>query len=654
MPQATYDTYSRLSNATPAIAARATTPRTDPCADPRPACPTCGGLQCLCRPRFFPGQLLTDADLNLLQKYVIEKNRLHNRSLHGWGVACGLEVVCDPCSSRNVVVRAGHALAPCGDDIVVCGDTTVDVCALIDACRPATTAACESPYSAVPRDCRSGPQRWVLAICYDERPTRGMTAQLGAGDTSCGKRCSCGGSGACGCGGNAVATSCSNCGGSSAGGGCGCNGSSTSRGAARRAYQPQCEPTQMCEGYRFIAYPAPAAYTGLPPFNPRDPNAGQSSLPAGFFAWLYANRKQFGPLIERVLCCMTQALQLRAELVEGRLNNDGSALDAVANYAQAVREFAASFAVHRCSFVSKVDTIANGARDAISRLRSVQPLTPAARGELDTHYWAVQNVWFEILSECFCSALLPPCPEPAVSNCVPLAVVTVASAGNDSSCRIGEICNWEERKLLITWRTIGYWFSWLPWQALRAQLANLCCGSSRGGSTFFALLVLVGLIVDRLSPNASPTVAHLPNPGTTGTGVPVGASAAPAAAFAAARVRDASAPSTTTSASTPATGASSATDPIAAALASNNLFFHLAGDFQKLRSRADAEAGPLAALAPFWSKLAARLSDASALDPLGNVADSAAPADVAALLTRVDELQRRVDAQGVLIDRLKK
>ena len=42
-------------------------PRTasDPCASP---CPECGGLQCLCRPRFFAGQLLTDEDLNRLDQ----------------------------------------------------------------------------------------------------------------------------------------------------------------------------------------------------------------------------------------------------------------------------------------------------------------------------------------------------------------------------------------------------------------------------------------------------------------------------------------------------------------------------------------------------------------------------------------------------------
>ena len=35
-----------------------------PTCDPAPVCPACGGLECLCRPRFFAGQLLTEDDLN--------------------------------------------------------------------------------------------------------------------------------------------------------------------------------------------------------------------------------------------------------------------------------------------------------------------------------------------------------------------------------------------------------------------------------------------------------------------------------------------------------------------------------------------------------------------------------------------------------------
>src|SRR4029450_7261341 len=87
--------------------------RPTPVCDPRPPCPACGGLECLCRPRFFAGQLLTEEDLNRLERYVVEKNKLHTRYLNGSGVVCGLEVVCDPCSTSNVTVRTGYALSPC-------------------------------------------------------------------------------------------------------------------------------------------------------------------------------------------------------------------------------------------------------------------------------------------------------------------------------------------------------------------------------------------------------------------------------------------------------------------------------------------------------------------------------------------------------------
>src|SRR5688572_15495378 len=164
---------------------------------PSRACPACGGLECLCRPRFFAGQLLTEEDLNRLDHYIVAKHRLHNRYLHGWGVVCGLDVVCDDCGP-GVVVQSGYALSPCGDDIVVCRDTPVPVCDLVDACRREVPRDCEEPQ---PVGCDEGAKQWVLAICYDERPERGaVPLRPTGGDCGCG----CGGakgSGGCGCGG---------------------------------------------------------------------------------------------------------------------------------------------------------------------------------------------------------------------------------------------------------------------------------------------------------------------------------------------------------------------------------------------------------------------------------------------------------------------
>ncbi len=63
------------------------------CQEPSgPNCSCCTGLECLERPRYFAGMLLTETELGSEQEYVRAKNRLHNRYLHGWGVVCGLQV----------------------------------------------------------------------------------------------------------------------------------------------------------------------------------------------------------------------------------------------------------------------------------------------------------------------------------------------------------------------------------------------------------------------------------------------------------------------------------------------------------------------------------------------------------------------------------
>ena len=185
-----------------------------PC-DPSPeTCPTCGGLECLCRPRFFAGQLLTEENLNHLNQYIIKKNQLHNRYLHGTGVVCGLEVSSDPCDDRRVSIAEGYALSPCGNDIVVCAEDSVDICELIQDCRSKEPRDCR-PYAKPDKNCRGVEETWLLAICYEETASRGITALR----SSSGKK------------------SCSD---------------TPPRGAP-----PQCEPTQVCEGYRYRLFKMP-------------------------------------------------------------------------------------------------------------------------------------------------------------------------------------------------------------------------------------------------------------------------------------------------------------------------------------------------------------------------------------------------------------
>ena len=68
------------------------------------------------RPRFFTGQLLTAADLELEQQYHREQAKLHNRSLHGFGIVCGLKVSVD---AGQILVEPGLALDCEGNEIVV-------------------------------------------------------------------------------------------------------------------------------------------------------------------------------------------------------------------------------------------------------------------------------------------------------------------------------------------------------------------------------------------------------------------------------------------------------------------------------------------------------------------------------------------------------
>ncbi|MEO8653185.1 MAG: hypothetical protein ABI409_03580 [Ramlibacter sp.] len=609
------------------------TARADPCADPAPPCPACGGLKCLCRPRFFPGQLLSDDDLNRLEQYVIDKNRLHNRHLVGWGVACGLEVACSACDADSVTVHAGYALSPCGDDIVMCGDQSVNVCELIRQCKP-ETVVCEQPYGTAPAKCPDPIERWVLAVCYDERPTRGITALTGAGDSIATPGCRCGGSAGCGCGGgkNVGKSTCS-CGGGAGGSGgggagcsCGAKGSAYQPSGNRRKLLPQCEPTQICEGFRFTAYKAPAPAKGLTGL--RDT---PSTLQPGndlMIAWLYANRARFGPLLERVLCCVLRALDLRAALVEGRAVDGTAAVITYRDYAQALQEFAADFSLHHCRFVNETRVKVDAALEW-SRSRLGGALSNADRTELAERTNALDALWMQIATECFCSALLPACPPPATTNCVPLAVLTVR---NGERCEVLDICNWQERKLLITWPTISYWLSWLPWHRLREWVARICCEGDRRDTAYHLMTTLLGVAladVRRTTPAATPAPAPA-------HGAPV-RTARNAGAGAA------------TAAPAPAAERAAGFDR---AMHADNLLLHMLGEFESQRSGAEGQ--------PMWASLAARVVDGTAFAALAGPAavreadlgDVEKRLGVPALREQVAALQQTVQRQDEILKAL--
>jgi hypothetical protein len=408
-----------------------------------PACPACGGLECLCRPRFFAGQLLTEQDLNRLDRYIREKNRLHNRYLHGWGAVCGLEVTCDDCENQ-VRVSAGYGLSPCGDDIIVCSDVPVDVCSLIRRCSDAERRRreCDTPQ---PRDpnCNEGDETWVLAICYDEKPSRGVTALRSSG-CAC-SRCS-GAAQDCGCG----------CGGSKRGAGCGCGGHSQPNGNGHangnghgnghggthpggRRPPAQCEPTLICEGYRFEVYRAPIADR-----DEREP---------GSLSW--RAQECLRPYLEF-------ANQVGAGTPPSTIPTREQQQRLCCTMRDRLREILHTRPIHNCELLRQLNEIICPRSDA----QDFDAALARAMRE-------IVLIWFEGMLACLCSVLLPPCPEPADDNCIPLATVTVRRR----DCRIRRVCNWTvHRKFATSVPALQYWLSILPYgRLLRRLIEDTCC-----------------------------------------------------------------------------------------------------------------------------------------------------------------------------------
>jgi hypothetical protein len=82
----------------------------------------------------------------------------------------------------------------------------------------------------------------------------------------------------------------------------------------------------------------------------------------------------------------------------------------------------------------------------------------------------------ELMLACMCRALQPPCPDPVMDDCVPLAVITVQ---NSDTCNVVSICNWTMlRTYVTTFPNLQYWLSIFPFgRMLREALENFCCNA---------------------------------------------------------------------------------------------------------------------------------------------------------------------------------
>jgi hypothetical protein len=141
----------------------------------------CCDLDCLSRPNFFCGQVLTDDDLKALVDWTNAKAALQ-RYTTGWGVAHGLEVSCwHTAKASGVKVSAGYAIDCCGRDIVVCEPLTYQF-----KCDKPFDPCCKKKDEAPNNDNTEGDdtklacipaselRAFELCIAFDEKHTAGQ------------------------------------------------------------------------------------------------------------------------------------------------------------------------------------------------------------------------------------------------------------------------------------------------------------------------------------------------------------------------------------------------------------------------------------------------------------------------------------------------
>lgn len=435
-------------------------------------CSTCTGLRTFTRPRFFAGQLLTDTELTALSAYTIEKNRLHNRYLHGAGVVCGMAVECDGCGP-GVIVQPGYALDQLGNDVVLPDATSVDVLALIEACRQQEKVAdCDPPRWPTAKGCDEDERSYCLWVRYAEQTGRLVTPIGGPARPTCG--CSTGRStpGGCGCGAGttrtttrAAATSTSGCGcggsrstttahttSSRTGSGCGCGGggsASTSSIAQPRASGTDCEPSRISELVDFGVAQIDCAC-----------DESLSDRLAGTFPVKVAECiKAIRPILTNGVSkrMQTNALSL---VTGGSLGaSDGTAREAICTlYGNVADLYRRDPLRTQCVLPEELSSIDCSPRDA---------------NETDAHYQqrlqaaalALVQLVLLYLRDCICAKVLPPCPD-GCDDRVMLACVTVRDG------RVVRICNLACRRYAGSFVSREYW---MPIGPVLSWLAALVC-----------------------------------------------------------------------------------------------------------------------------------------------------------------------------------
>jgi hypothetical protein len=207
---------------------------------------------------------------------------------------------------------------------------------------------------------------------------------------------------------------------------------------------PQCEPTITCEGYTFQIRKAPKTTSNSDP----------------------------GTMINCIAACLKSLAELQKTL--NGLSNpnqplnmvDAATLSTSNAIKEDLRELLEQHGIHNCALYQKI-------------LQPLSQFVPPVGIPIPTVQQYFSSLFEETLQECICSALLPPCPGPVDENCVPIATVTVNC---QNGCRIVRVCNWENRRIILTFPSLEYWFeSFLRQAGVPQFIVNSCCVSPQAG-----------------------------------------------------------------------------------------------------------------------------------------------------------------------------
>jgi hypothetical protein len=142
----------------------------DCCVDP--PCET--GL----RNNYFPGKHLTPDALRTEQTYLVERRRLLNRAIHGWGVVYGFPVtVAHPAAAGRLLVGAGLALDRAGRELVHVEPRDIGLDDVIVVDEHGARVATECRETAPPW--RAG--CWLLSAHYGEQHVGPVTTRDACG-----------------------------------------------------------------------------------------------------------------------------------------------------------------------------------------------------------------------------------------------------------------------------------------------------------------------------------------------------------------------------------------------------------------------------------------------------------------------------------------